>query len=212
MRDVGATITIARRRSTGDDAKMSDDVDYRPASHSRVSLTELMIPAYSNFGGKIHGGILLSLMDKVAYACAARHAGGYCVTAGIDGVDFVQPVEVGELVTLHASVNHVGRSSMLIGIKVVAEDFHRGTAKHTNTSFFSMVAKDESGRPKSVPGLLLETPEDARRFLEGMKRIELRRRYRAELDDSSTNEQLAQSIEALRGQRCRLAYDPEANV
>ena len=100
--------------------------NYRPVSLSRMTLTELMIPAYANFSGKIHGGILLSLMDKVAYACAARHSGQYCVTVSVDGVDFLQPVEVGELVSLMASVNYVGRSSMIIGIKVVSENFRPG--------------------------------------------------------------------------------------
>src|SRR2546430_12474283 len=79
---------------------------YKPVSFSETVITELMIPFYSNFGGKIHGGILLSLMDKVAYVCAAKHAGNYCVTASIDTVDFLQPVEVGDLVSLMASVNY----------------------------------------------------------------------------------------------------------
>src|SRR6478736_5811570 len=120
--------------------------DFKPVSHSRTTITELMIPAFANFGGKIHGGILLSLMDKVAYACSAKHAGNYCVTVTVDGVNFLQPVEVGELVSLMASVNYVGRSSMVIGIKVISENFQTGVAKHTNTSFFTMVAKDENGK------------------------------------------------------------------
>src|SRR6187402_2593601 len=89
----------------------------RPVRYSQTTITELMIPAYANFGGKIHGGILLSLMDKVAYACASKHAGTYCVTVSVDSVDFLQPVEVGELVSLLASVNYVGRSSLIIGIR-----------------------------------------------------------------------------------------------
>ena len=87
------------------------DIDgYKSVAFSQATITELMIPSYSNFGGKIHGGILLSLMDKVAYVCAAKHAGNYCVTASIDTVDFLQPVEVGELVSLMASVNYVGNT------------------------------------------------------------------------------------------------------
>ena len=81
----------------------------------RMTLTELMIPAYANFGGKIHGGILLSLMDKVAYACAAKHSGKYCVTVSVDGVEFLQPVEVGEMVSLLASVNHVFDTATPVG-------------------------------------------------------------------------------------------------
>ena len=134
----------------------------RPVRHSQTTLTELMIPAYANFGGKIHGGILLSLMDKVAYACAAKHAGEYCVTVSVDGVNFRQPVEVGELVSLLGSVNYVGRTSLVVGIKVIAEDVRTGIVKHTNTSYFTMVAKNDAGQPVSVPPLLLETPDDAR--------------------------------------------------
>ena len=86
------------------------DMPFRPVNYSRTTLTELMIPSYANFGGKIHGGILLSLMDKAAYACASKHAGRYCVTVSVDTVNFMQPVEVGDLVSLHASVNSVGRT------------------------------------------------------------------------------------------------------
>lgn len=89
-----------------------------------------MIPSYANFGGKIHGGILLSLMDKVAYACASRHAGTYCVMVSVDNVNFLQAVEVGDLVSLHASVNFVGNSSMVVGIKVVAENVHSEPYQH----------------------------------------------------------------------------------
>ena len=100
-----------------------EDDEYRPVSHSRMTLTELMIPAYANFSGKIHGGVLLSLMDKVAYACAAKHSGKYCVTVSVDGVDFHQPVEVGEMLSLMASVNYVGKTSLIdriIGTNVVS--------------------------------------------------------------------------------------------
>ncbi len=180
--------------------------EFRPVSHSRITLTELMIPAYANFGGKIHGGILLSLMDKVAYACAAKHSGRYCVTVSVDGVAFRQPVEVGEMVSLLGSVNHVGRSSMVVGIKVIAESFWTGVAKHTNTSFFTMVAKDDEGKPAVVPGLVLETRDDARRFLEAKKRRELSARYAAELDDSKTSIELDEALPSLAKERCRLAF------
>ena len=146
-----------------------DDI-FKSVSYSQTTLTELMIPSYANFGGKIHGGILLSLMDKVAYACASKHAGNYCVTVSVDNVEFLQPVDVGEMVSMFASVNYVGNSSLVIGIKVIAEDFKIGTVKHTNTSYFTMVAKDENGQVTQVPGLILESKDDARRFLEAIKR------------------------------------------
>jgi uncharacterized protein (TIGR00369 family) len=177
----------------------------RPVSYSRTTLTELMIPAYANFGGKIHGGTLLSLMDKVAYACAAKHAGEYCVTVSVDGVNFRQPVEVGELVSLMASVNYVGRTSLVVGIKVIAENVKTGTVKHTNTSYFTMVAKDDTGKPTEVPPLLLETPDDARRFLEAMKRRELRNAYSEHFDNARTRMLLASNRHQLAQERCLLA-------
>ena len=90
----------------------------KPASFSETTITELMIPSYANFSGKIHGGILLSLMDKVAFACASKHSGEYCVTVSVEGVEFFQPVEVGELVSLTGSVIYVGKTSMIVGIHI----------------------------------------------------------------------------------------------
>lgn len=183
-----------------------DDVSaYRPVSRSRTTISEMMIPAYANFGGKVHGGVLLGLMDKIAYACASKHAGRYCVTVAVDGVAFRAPVEVGDLVSMHASVNHVGRTSMAVGIRVVAEDVTTGEQRHTNTSYFTMVAKDDAGRPARVPGLILEHPDDVRRFLEAIKRRELRGRYEQELDNARTALAAATERHLLDGERCRLA-------
>jgi uncharacterized protein (TIGR00369 family) len=163
-----------------------------------------MIPAYANFGGKIHGGILLSLMDKVAYACAAKHAGQYCVTVSVDGVNFREPVEVGELVSLMGSVNYVGRTSLVVGIKVVAENIKTGIIKHTNTSYFTMVAKDDTGTPTEVPPLILETEDDARRFLEAMKRRELRTAYSEHFDNARNRMKLQENLEKLKNERCEI--------
>src|SRR3954469_21464095 len=126
---------------------------------SGTTITELMIPSYANFGGKIHGGIILSLMDKVAYVCAPKNAGNYCVTASVDTVNFLAPVEVGELVSLMASVNYVGKTSLVVGIRVVSENIKTNVVKHTNTSYFTMVAKDEQNNPVQIPGLVLENKD-----------------------------------------------------
>ena len=173
----------------------------KSVDYSRTTLTELMIPAYANFGGRVHGGTLLSLMDKVAYACAAKHAGQYCVTVSVDGVNFRQPVEVGELVSLMGSVNYVGRTSLVVGIKVIAENVKTGVVKHTNTSYFTMVAKDDADQPTEVPPLLLETPEDARRFLEAMKRKELRTVFGEHFDNARTRMLVAGGLEQLKSER-----------
>jgi uncharacterized protein (TIGR00369 family) len=180
--------------------------NFRSVAYSRTTLTELMIPSYANFGGKIHGGILLSLMDKVAYTCAAKHAGNYCVTVSVDGVNFLEPVEVGELVSLMASVNYVGRTSLVVGIKVIAEDIRTASVKHTNTSYITLVAKDETNKPTPVPGLLLENAEETRRFLEAIKRKELKVLHQTELDNAKTSLTVEQELHKLQTERCKLNY------
>lgn len=180
--------------------------NYKSVSYSQTTLTELMIPSYANFGGKIHGGILLSLMDKVAYACASKHAGNYCVTVSVDNVEFLQPVDVGEMVSMFASVNYVGNSSLVIGIKVISEDFKIGSVKHTNTSYFTMVAKDENGQVTKVPGLILENKEDARRFLEAIKRKELKNTYKKELDNAKTLMEVDSNKHLFSKERCKILF------
>lgn len=142
--------------------------NYKRISESQTELTELMIPSYANFGGKVHGGILLSLMDKVAYACATKHAEAYCVTVAVEGVEFMSPVEVGDLVCLKASVNYSGRTSMIIGIRVEAHNPLTRETRHTNSCYFTMVAKGENGKPAPVPGLLIENEAEIRRFCEAL--------------------------------------------
>ena len=177
---------------------------YKTVSSSQVTVTELMIPAYANFGGKIHGGILLSLMDKVAYVCASKHAEGYCVTVSVDGVDFLAPVDVGDLVSLHAAVHYVGRSSMLIGIRVVAENVVTGAVKHTNTSYFTMVAKGEDEKPREVPGLILESDYEVRKFLEGMQRRDLKNHYKEQLRSLHARLETNDDATALAVERCQV--------
>ena len=171
---------------------------------SDTTITELMIPSYANFGGKIHGGILLSLMDKVAYACATKHAENYCVTVAVDGVDFLQPVEVGDLVSLMARVNHVGKSSLVVGIKVTAENVKQRIVKHTNTSYFTMVAKDDDNKPTIVPPLLLTSIEEVRRFADAILRKELKTYQRQEMDKSRASFDIDEDLGILKDQRCVL--------
>jgi uncharacterized protein (TIGR00369 family) len=177
-------------------------VGAKSANHSRTTITELMIPSYANFGGKIHGGILLSLMDKVAYACATKHSGAYCVTVSVDDVDFLQPVEVGDLVSMLASVNYVGNSSMVIGIKVIAENVMSGTVKHTNTSYLTMVAKDDEGNLQKVAPLSLESASEVRRFTEAIKRRKLKKDFSDKMDGEKVKFNLEQEIKLLADQRC----------
>ncbi len=171
---------------------------------SETTITELMIPAYSNLGGKIHGGVLLSLMDKVAYACATKHAGNYCVTASVDAVDFRLPVEVGDLVSMMASVNYVGRTSLVIGIKVTAENVKEGLVKHTNTSYFTMVAKDENNSPTEVPPLRLTSETELRRFYQVIFRKKLKTFMKEKIIQNKEEDNIDKILKEIEGERCEV--------
>ncbi len=148
---------------------------FKSVKSSKVVISELMLPSHTNFSGKIHGGYILSLLDQIAFACASKFSGHYCVTASVDTVDFLAPIEVGELVTMRASVNYVGKTSMIVGIRVEAENIQTGKIKHCNSSYFTMVAKDESGNNVAVPGLILSTDDDIRRFCNCIKMIAIKK-------------------------------------
>lgn len=176
----------------------------KPVRISQTTITELMIPAYANFGGKIHGGTLLSLMDKVAYACASKHAETYCVTVSVDKVEFLQPVEVGELVSMHASVNYVGNTSLVVGIRVEAQNVKTGIVKHTNSSFFTMVAKGDDDKPTQVPELILENEEEIKRFIEAMRMKEIKANVREQMDNAKSKIEVDNARNILKDQRCQI--------
>lgn len=153
-------------------------MNFKTVKSSKISISELMLPSHSNFSGKIHGGYLLSLMDQIAFASASKFSGSYCVTASVDTVDFLNPIEIGELVTLKASVNYVGNSSMVIGIRVTSENIQTGKVKHCNSSYFTMVAKDDEGKNVAVPRLTLINSEEVRRFCEALRRIDFKKQHK----------------------------------
>ncbi|SNR23840.1 acyl-CoA thioesterase [Blastococcus mobilis] len=111
----------------------------------RLSMTILMTPDMSNFAGNVHGGTLLKYLDQVAYTCATRYARNYAVTLSVDQVVFREPIHVGELVTFQASVNHTGRTSLEIGVRVTTQDLVRQVVRHTNSCYFTMVAVGPDG-------------------------------------------------------------------
>ncbi len=139
-----------------------------------LAMTVLMTPDMANFAGNVHGGALLKLLDQVAYSCAAKYCKNYVVTAALDQVFFKQNINVGELVTFYARVNYVGRSSMEIGVKVIAEHLRTYEKRHTTSCYFTMVAIDEQGKPIEVPRLQLETEADKRRYAAAELRKQLR--------------------------------------
>lgn len=137
-------------------------------------MSEVMQPNAANLVGKVFGGTILSLIDLCAYASSSRFAGGICVTASFDRVDFHEPIDVGELVTLVGHVTYVGRTSVETTIQVYAENLFTGVKRHTNTARVTMVGLDENLKPKEVPRLICETREDKIHFLEGRLRREFR--------------------------------------
>lgn len=160
---------------------------HKTARESRLSITELMLPSHSNFGGKIHGGHILSLMDQIAFACASKHSRRYCVTASVNRVDFLHPVEVGELLTLKASINYTGRTSMVVGVRVESQNVTTGKKRHCNSSYFTMVAKDEKGHSIAVPGLLIQDEQGVRRFARSKFRKEAAFKRDTKFDESNFN-------------------------
>jgi uncharacterized protein (TIGR00369 family) len=151
-------------------------------SSHELTMTVLMTPDMANFTGNVHGGTLLKLLDQVAYACASRYAAAYVVTVSVDQVVFRQPIHVGELVTFLASVNHVGRSSMEIGIKVLAENIRTQQTRHVNSCFFTMVAVDERGQKVHVRPWVPTTDDQRRRAEQAMLRRQLRRELQTRFD------------------------------
>ncbi len=135
-----------------------------PVSASRHDSSALMMPEDANLLGHVFGGVIMALMDKTAVVCAMRHARQPCVTVSVDRIDFREPIHVGELVVLKASVNFAGRSSMEIGVRVEAEDLRTGNRRHTNSCYLTFVAIDDAGRPAPVPSIIAESQDEKRRY------------------------------------------------
>ena len=138
-------------------------MDPRPAAASQVTLVEWMGVDDANTAGFVHGGTVMKLCDEAAGIAAIKHSRCRVVTAAMDRMTFVTPVHVGELLTLQASVNAVWRTSMEVGVRVVAENPRTGEVRHTNSAYLTMVAVDDDGRPLTVPPLETASADERRR-------------------------------------------------
>ena len=138
--------------------------DSRPMSAARAELTAIVMPHMLNVRGDLFGGQLLSMVDQAAAVAAIRHAGGPAVTASFDRVDFKERIPLGALVICAATVDYVGNSSMFISVEVYAEIIATGVRRHTHSAHVVFVALDEDGRPRRVPRLFPETPDDEARY------------------------------------------------
>src|SRR5881396_50079 len=153
--------------------------------------SELMMPHHANNLGHVFGGVMLSMMDKTAAVAAFRHSRLNVVTASIDRVDFREPIHVGDLVVMKASVNFVGTTSMEVGVRVEAEELLTGRRRHTNSCYLTFVAVDRNGRPIDVPGLVAETPDEVRRYQAAQQR---RRRRLEEREAETARREATRSI------------------
>jgi uncharacterized protein (TIGR00369 family) len=143
-------------------------------SESRVIIAQAMNPENANPAGNIHGGDIMKLIDTAGGVAATRHARKHVVTASIDRLDFHYPVYVGDLLTLKAAVNYVGRTSMEVGVRVESENLITGEKRHTGSAYLTFVALDANKRPIQLPPLILETAEDKHRNQEAEERKQTR--------------------------------------
>lgn len=129
-----------------------------------------MMPQHANNLGHVFGGVILSMLDRVAAVAAIRHARQNCVTVSVDRVDFREPIHVGDLIIMKSSVNFTGRTSMEVGVRVEAEDMISGNRRHTNSCYLTFVAIDRNGRPMEIPQVQPETPIERRRYAAAQER------------------------------------------
>ena len=149
---------------------MVTPVDSKHVSDSQITLSQFMQPEHANNLGNVHGGVIMKLIDEAAGLCATRHARCPAVTVAVDSLRFHSPVHVGDFATFEAHLNWVGRTSMEVEVHVEAEDLLTGQKTHTNSAYLVFVALDSEGHKVEVPGLILESDEERRRWLNGAQR------------------------------------------
>jgi acyl-CoA hydrolase len=150
----------------------------RTVEQSRASVVRLTIPTDANFMGNVFGGQLLAEVDRAAYITATRHSKANCVTASFDRVDFLAPVHVGEVVEFDATLTYAGRTSMEVWVRIRAEALAGSEPELVAEAYVTMVAVGPDGRPIPVPRLTLSSDEERRRFEDGRRRVEARRKAR----------------------------------
>jgi acyl-CoA hydrolase len=149
-------------------------VEGKKVKDSQITIVQQMTALDANLAGNVHGGVVMKYIDSTAGIVAARHACSNVVTASIDRLDFHSPVYIGDLLTIKACVNMVGKTSIEVGVRVEAENFLTGRVRHTASAYLTFVALNQEGRPIGVPPLILESEEEMRRNREAISRRELR--------------------------------------
>lgn len=163
----------ARLSFSGENAK--------PVKNSQVEMTEIVFPNDANVLGTLHGGKLMLWIDIAASVAASRHCNRVAVTASVDELNFLHPINVGEVVVLRASVNRAFRTSMEVGVKVMSENLLTGEVKHANSAYLTFVAIDDKRRPVSVLPIVPQTGDEIRRYEEALKRRQLRLQHKGKM-------------------------------
>jgi len=157
----------------------------KTVSNSQIQMMELVQPNDANNHGNMHGGKVMHLIDIAAAMSGLRHCRKPVVTASVDSLDFLHPVQLGNMIILRASVNYVHNTSMEIGVRVESENPLTGKRFHTSSAYLTFVALDENGKPTEIPALIPETDTEKRRYEAAIKRREIRMKTRSELISES---------------------------
>jgi uncharacterized protein (TIGR00369 family) len=150
------------------------DLTPKPVGDSQITLVQLMEITDANIMGIVHGGVIMKLVDTAAGLASLKHTRGLAVTASVDEMSFLSPVRIGDTVTVNASVNDVGETSLEVGVRVEAENVLSGDRRHVSSAYLVFVALDEKGKPRPVPPVVAETPSQLRR----QREAKIRRRTR----------------------------------
>lgn len=160
---------------------MTTNRPVKTVAASAVEMREMVMPGHTNPQGTIFGGMVMSWIDIAAAMCSSRHCNRPVVTVHVDEINFLHPIKVGSHVLIKASMNYVGNTSMIIGVKVISENPYTGKVIQTTRAYLTFVALDEDGSPTQVPELKPETEQETRRFENAKKRVESRKRLGASL-------------------------------
>jgi len=155
----------------------------KPVRESASDYSELALPIDANGWGHVLGGKVMHLVDLAGAMAAMRHARRGVVTAAVDSLHFLHPVNMGELIMLSSAVNRVFRTSMEVGVRVITENLLTGSQRHTCSAYLTFVAMDENGVPAVVPPVIPETEAEQRRFHEAGERREYRLAMRNRIRD-----------------------------
>ena len=175
---MGSAGTIIFTVTTKDIMKKS-----KTPSESEIEMREMVMPSHTNPQNTVFGGTVMSWIDIAAAMVAARHCGKPVVTAHIDDIDFIAPIKMGYHVLIQASLNYVGRTSMIVGVKVTSENPYTGEVRKTTTAYLTFVALDDLGKPVEVPGLLPESEDELRRYENAKKRVQMKKDVRSTLQN-----------------------------